>query len=97
LCTLGQVQEPFSQLPRHPVLRSHEIEHPQSPQRLEELRRLPRARVPTQLPGSGEGIHWPDLHEDISVENVLSGRPSGESQRSLKCWLQGRSESNNAS
>jgi hypothetical protein len=29
--------------------------------------------------------------EDISVENVLRGKPSGESQRSLKRWLEGRS------
>jgi len=35
----------------------------------------------------GEGIHWPDLDEDISVENLLAGHPSGESQRSLKLWL----------
>ena len=41
--------------------------------------------------GKGEGIHWPDLDEDISVENVLRGKPSGESQRSLKRWLAERS------
>ena len=28
------------------------------------------------------GIHWPDLAEDVSVEGLLAGRPSGESQRS---------------
>jgi len=28
------------------------------------------------LIGNGEGIHWPDLDEDVSVENILSGRPS---------------------
>lgn len=38
----------------------------------------------------GEGIHWPDLDEDISVENLLAGQPSGESQRSFKLWLAGR-------
>ena len=41
-----------------------------------------------RLIGRGEGIHWPDLDEDISVEGVLAGRPSGESQRSLKRWLE---------
>lgn len=40
--------------------------------------------------GSGEGIHWPDLDEDISVENLLSGARSGESQRSFKQWLEAR-------
>ena len=43
-----------------------------------------------RLIGRGVGIHWPDLDEDISVEGLLAGRPSGESQRSLKRWLQGR-------
>jgi hypothetical protein len=43
-----------------------------------------------RLIGGGEGIHWPDLDEDISVENVLLGHPSGESQRSFKKWLEGR-------
>jgi hypothetical protein len=43
-----------------------------------------------RLIGGGEGIHWPDLDEDISVENVLVGHPSGESQRSFKKWLEGR-------
>jgi hypothetical protein len=40
--------------------------------------------------GDGVGIHWPDLDEDISVENLLAGRPSGESQSSFKRWLEKR-------
>ena len=40
--------------------------------------------------GDKEGIHWPDLDEDISVENLLLGKPSGESQRSFKQWLEQR-------
>jgi hypothetical protein len=40
--------------------------------------------------GDGEGIHWPDLDEDISVEGLLGGRGSGESQASLKRWLESR-------
>lgn len=43
-----------------------------------------------QLIGQGVGIHWPELDEDISVEGLLSGQPSGESQRSLKRWLESR-------
>jgi hypothetical protein len=38
----------------------------------------------------GEGIHWPDLDEDISIEGIVAGRPSGESQRSLRRWLESR-------
>jgi hypothetical protein len=45
-----------------------------------------------RLIGNGEGIHWPDLDEDISAENILFGRPSGESQQSFKRWLEGRKE-----
>lgn len=41
--------------------------------------------------GGGEGIHWEDLDEDISIENLLSGGPSQESERSLSIWLRSRS------
>ena len=44
-----------------------------------------------ELLGDGEGIHWPDLDEDISVEGLLLGLPSRESQRSLGQWLAKRS------
>ncbi len=40
-----------------------------------------------RLIGDGEGVHWPDLDEDISVENLLLGRRSSESQRSLEKWM----------
>jgi len=40
-----------------------------------------------RLIARGEGIHWPDLDEDISVEGLLEGRSSGESQSSLQKWL----------
>lgn len=43
-----------------------------------------------RLIGKGAGIHWEDLDEDVSVENLLLGRPSGESQQSFKKWLAGR-------
>ncbi len=45
-----------------------------------------------RLIGRGEGIHWPDLDEDISVEGLFRGKTSGESQRSLKRWLDARKE-----
>ena len=31
-----------------------------------------------ELLGEGEGIHWPDLDEDVSVIGLLEGRPSVE-------------------
>ncbi|MBI5892730.1 MAG: DUF2442 domain-containing protein [Deltaproteobacteria bacterium] len=43
-----------------------------------------------RLIGRGQGIHWEDVDEDISVEGLLSGRPSGESQASFKKWLKQR-------
>ena len=42
--------------------------------------------------GNGEGIHWPDLDEDISVQSLLAGRRSGETQASLQRWLNGRTK-----
>ena len=40
--------------------------------------------------GDGEGIHRPDLEEDISVEGLLAGRRSGETQASLRRWFESR-------
>jgi hypothetical protein len=45
-----------------------------------------------RLIGRGEGIHWPDLDEDISVGSLLAGRSSGESQSSLEKWLRSRKQ-----
>lgn len=52
----------------------------------------PKERNNWRLIGDGEGIHWPDLDEDLSVEGLLLGRPSGESQRSFRRWLDERSK-----
>ena len=46
-----------------------------------------------RLIGKGHGIHWKDIDEDISVENLLAGRPSGESRSSFKKWLNKRHKS----
>jgi hypothetical protein len=53
----------------------------------------PAERNNWRLIARGEGIHWPDLDEDISVESLLLGRRSGESQDSLSVWLQARAAS----
>jgi hypothetical protein len=47
-------------------------------------------RANWRLIAGGKGIHWPDLDEDISVEGLLAGRKSGETQESLGRWLQRR-------
>jgi hypothetical protein len=50
----------------------------------------PTDRSNWRLIGRGEGIHWADLDEDISVEGLLAGRASSESQSSLDTWLRSR-------
>ena len=46
----------------------------------------PRERRRWELLGPGIGIHSPDLDEDISIEGLLQGLPSGESVASLDEW-----------
>ena len=41
-----------------------------------------------RLIGRGEGIHWPELDEDVRVEDLLAGRESGETEESLQRWLE---------
>ena len=45
-----------------------------------------------ELIAHGEGIHWPQLDEDISLEGIMAGRPSAESQQSLQRWMQARTK-----
>jgi Protein of unknown function (DUF2442) len=50
----------------------------------------PAERRNWEFIGPGTGIHWPDLDEDISIEGLLLGRPSGESAASLRRWRTAR-------
>ncbi len=50
----------------------------------------PVERINWRLIGRGHGIHWEDIDEDISVEGLLAGKPSGESLKSFKNWLSQR-------
>ena len=43
-----------------------------------------------RLIGRGQGIHWEDIDEDVSVEGLLVGKPSAESHASFRKWLQKR-------
>ena len=36
----------------------------------------PAQRANFRLIGTGQGIHWPDVDEDISVEGMLHGTPA---------------------
>jgi hypothetical protein len=47
-------------------------------------------RMHFELIGDGEGIHWPALDEDISVEGLIAGKRSAESDASLARWLDNR-------
>jgi len=55
----------------------------------------PEERGDWRLIGGGRGIHWPQLDEDISVENLIFGKPSAESQASFKRWLAHRTSGQN--
>jgi Protein of unknown function (DUF2442) len=43
-----------------------------------------------RLIGKGQGIHWEQIDEDISVEGLLAGKPSAESQSSFAARLAAR-------
>jgi hypothetical protein len=57
--------------------------------RLSEASPTQRARY--QIIGDGEGVHWPDVDEDISAEGMLHGiparRPSGKGRGSVRANL----------
>ncbi|MDZ4347541.1 MAG: DUF2442 domain-containing protein, partial [Candidatus Binatia bacterium] len=41
-------------------------------------------RTNFQFIGDGEGVHWPDIDEDISVEGMLHGVPAHRPQTSVR-------------
>ena len=50
----------------------------------------PEERNNWELHAAGQHIYWEDLDEDISVEDLIVGRRSGERQASFKRWLEAR-------
>lgn len=38
------------------------------------------------------GVHWPELDEDIPVDGLLNGEQSGESLKSIRRWLEERKQ-----
>lgn len=41
----------------------------------------PQQRAHYELIGDGQGIHWPDIDEDISAEGMLHGVPAHKPKR----------------
>ena len=54
-----------------------------------------KERKSWRLIGKGQGIHWEDVDEDISVKGLLAGKPSGESHASFANWLAARKSQSN--
>jgi len=44
----------------------------------------PAQRARHRLIGGGQGVHWPDVDEDISVEGMLGGTPARRPRSSGK-------------
>lgn len=42
----------------------------------------PDQRNNYEIIGDGQGVHWPDIDEDISVEGMLSGYPAHRPEQS---------------
>ena len=51
-----------------------------------------KERQQFRLIGSGEGIYWELLDEDVSVEGIVAGRRSMESAEFFRRWLEDRKE-----
>jgi hypothetical protein len=49
-----------------------------------------KERANFELIGGGQGVHWPNLDEDLSAEGLLAGRRSMESPSSFQRWLNSR-------
>lgn len=56
------------------------------------LQATPAERDNMRLIARGEGVHWPDLDEDISIDSLIAGRASAETGASLKRWLATRTQ-----
>jgi hypothetical protein len=56
----------------------------------------PAERNNWRLIGRGEGVHWPDLDEDLSLEGFVAGRRSVENAASLRRWMQQRKKDGGA-
>jgi hypothetical protein len=44
----------------------------------------PEQRANYEIIGDGQGIHWPEIDEDISAEGMLYGVPASRPRKSSK-------------
>ena len=44
----------------------------------------PKQRANWELIGDGQGVHWPDIDEDISAEGMLYGIPASKPRMASK-------------
>jgi hypothetical protein len=44
----------------------------------------PEQRQNYQVVGAGEGVHWPDIDEDLSVQGMLHGVPARPPKRNVR-------------
>ena len=44
----------------------------------------PKQRANYEIIGDGQGVHWPDIDEDISAEGMLYGIPASRPRKSSK-------------
>jgi hypothetical protein len=54
----------------------------------------PKQRANFRLIGTGQGVHWPDVDEDISVEGMLHGTPAHRPRPARTRTAQGRAAPN---
>ena len=41
----------------------------------------PEQRARYEIIGDGQGVHWPDIDEDISAQGMLAGAPARRSRK----------------
>src|SRR2546427_6737429 len=54
----------------------------------------PKQRANFRLIGTGQGVHWPDVDEDISVEGMLRGTPAHRPRAASARAARGRATPN---
>ena len=50
----------------------------------------PKQRANYEIIGDGQGVHWPDIDEDISAEGMLYGIPAPRSRKTPKSTIKSK-------